>query len=264
MVVQALRELSAIAIVRCKNVDVGVWRRRLDKLGYPSVEFESFEGLFSAVESGSRFFAAFIPVSVAKCDLEKIYTDGIQILLIVSDDEWDNPEIISKDNSILRRFQFISCDATEFEWKFRAGLLFNINNQEKRSEVILLKSGVENNFRHKYYEILILERRILYKGCDTLLNPREYDVAVLLFLNSGSVLPRSWILNLVWGGVSGDSRALDVCISRLREKLCLRGQNIIIRSVYRKGYQLLDAGEIDKYSHSLDKIVSDHWGRAEN
>lgn len=262
MIVHALRGASAIALVRGRDVDVNVWRRRLDRLEYPSVEFESLESFFSTVESGRNFSAAFIPASEVKGGLDKISIDEIQILLIVNDDKWNNAMIRDGRNSNLRNLHYISSNATELEWGFRTELLFGIVNQPNMSRGFLLKSQVESNFCYKQYEVSIFDKRVFCKGCDTFLKPREYEVAVLLFLNVGCVLPRYWLLKLVWGETGADSRALDVCISRLREKLCLRSQNIVLRSVYRKGYQLIDAGEADEHHHSLDKIVSGKWGRA--
>lgn len=259
MTTQALREFSAIALVRGMDVDVGTWRRRLDKLGYPSIEFENLQNLFLAIASGRRFSVAFIPVSEANGDLDRISFDGVQILVIVNDDAWSHSAIRNKENSTLRKFHYINCNATEPEWEFRAELLFNTTNQEKSKESFELKSVAEANFRHKDFEISVMERRVLYKGFDTFLKSREYELAVLLFLNVGRVLRRSWLMTQVWGEASVDSRALDVCISRLREKLHLERQNISIRSVYRKGYQLLDAGDIDKCHQSLDEIIAGGW-----
>ncbi|WP_326999305.1 winged helix-turn-helix domain-containing protein [Comamonas testosteroni] len=261
MIVQTLSEAPAIAIVRGGEVDVSVWRRRLDKLQYPSIEFECLDSFFTALESGRRFFMALVSASEVKDSWNKISKDGIQMLLIVNENEWNKISIKNKEYLNPGGYHYINSNANELEWRFRTQLLFNFASQKNTNENLSLKSQLKNDFHYKKYEILVLDRRILCGGRDTFLNHREYEVAALLFLNAGRVLPRYWLLKLVWGEENTNSRALDVCVSRLREKLHLDRQNIILRSVYRKGYQLLDPGEANSHHHSLSNIVSGEWVR---
>lgn len=72
------------------------------------------------------------------------------------------------------------------------------------------------------------------------LRSREYELALLLFRNTGRPLSRGYIRQVVWGDVSeGQSRSLDTHVSRLRIKLASDPhRTYTISSIYGKGYQL--------------------------
>lgn len=71
------------------------------------------------------------------------------------------------------------------------------------------------------------------------LTPKEIETLVYLFKNKNKVISRDQILNRVWGyDYSGDSRAVDTIIKRLRAKLPIGDLGFEIKAVYGVGYKL--------------------------
>ena len=63
-------------------------------------------------------------------------------------------------------------------------------------------------------------RRVWKHGRELSLTAREFDVLALMFRNRGTVFTRDKLLEACWGyDYLGDSRAVDVLVSRLREKI---------------------------------------------
>ncbi len=65
------------------------------------------------------------------------------------------------------------------------------------------------------------DSRIIKKAGEVIvLSPKEYDLVVFLIQNKNLALFRDVIINNVWGyDFDGDSRTLDLHISRIRQKL---------------------------------------------
>jgi DNA-binding response OmpR family regulator len=78
--------------------------------------------------------------------------------------------------------------------------------------------------------------RLVYEqGRRCTLSPLEYELFKWLNLYKGDILSRETLLKNVWGfRETGDTRSVDMCVKRLREKI---GHNKI-RTVYGKGYML--------------------------
>lgn len=77
-------------------------------------------------------------------------------------------------------------------------------------------------------------------GQDIVLKQKEFELGLILFRNSGRLLSRSYLLEVVWG-IKGAvaSRTLDTHISRIRAKLSLRADSgYRLTSVYSYGYRL--------------------------
>ena len=85
------------------------------------------------------------------------------------------------------------------------------------------------------------EARTLALG-DTLLEltDREFDLALFMFQNSGRLLSREHLREMVWGQINDvPSRTIDTHISRLRSKAGLEENNgYTINAVYGMGYRL--------------------------
>lgn len=84
-------------------------------------------------------------------------------------------------------------------------------------------------------------RRITRLGQRVDLTPKEYTLATVLLQHRGEVVPRSLIVQALWGdGVPPDSNAVDVQLLRLRKKLddpfttklihTLRGVGVVLES----------------------------------
>ena len=84
--------------------------------------------------------------------------------------------------------------------------------------------------------ILFDERRVMKGGQEIALTPTEYQLLEALLRNQNIAMSREKLLELVWGYVfEGDTRTVDVHITKLRKKLGLEN---IIRTVYKIGYRL--------------------------
>lgn len=63
-------------------------------------------------------------------------------------------------------------------------------------------------------------RRVLCRGQELELQPKQFDLLVYLVRNRGTVLTRDQLLHNVWGyDYAGDTRTVDVHVRWLREKL---------------------------------------------
>lgn len=70
------------------------------------------------------------------------------------------------------------------------------------------------------------------------LRAKEFDLLKVLAQNTGIVLDRDRLLNLVWGyEYFGDTRTVDVHVAHLRDKL--NGSNAQIQTVRGTGYKLV-------------------------
>ncbi len=71
------------------------------------------------------------------------------------------------------------------------------------------------------------------------LTQRQYELALVLFRNTGRLLSRQYLLEAVWGlNDSVQTRTLDIHISQLRNQLLLANNGWRIHSVYAHGYRL--------------------------
>ena len=81
-------------------------------------------------------------------------------------------------------------------------------------------------------------RRVSLDGEPVELTPREYDLLRVLALTPGKTFTREELLDRVWGPeYVGDTRRVDMHISKLREKLTRPGSVVPIRSVWGVGYR---------------------------
>ncbi|RKJ70371.1 DNA-binding response regulator [Butyricicoccus sp. 1XD8-22] len=84
--------------------------------------------------------------------------------------------------------------------------------------------------------ILFDERRVVKAGQEIALTPTEYQLLETLLRNQNIAMSREKLLELVWGyEFEGDTRTVDVHITKLRKKLGLENT---IRTVYKIGYRL--------------------------
>lgn len=71
------------------------------------------------------------------------------------------------------------------------------------------------------------------------LTQRQFELAVVLFRNSGRLLSRQYLLESVWGlNDMVQTRTLDIHVSQLRNLLQLADNGWRIQSVYAHGYRL--------------------------
>lgn len=85
----------------------------------------------------------------------------------------------------------------------------------------------------------IATRRFLVDGRDVPLRTKEFDLLAALARRPGVVVPREHLLDTVWSGeCDGDTRTVDVHVSRLRDRLDAAGATLEIATVRSVGYRL--------------------------
>jgi DNA-binding response OmpR family regulator len=86
-------------------------------------------------------------------------------------------------------------------------------------------------------------RRLLRRGREVYLPPKEFDLLACLLRYPGQVFTRAQLLDLVWGtGHVGDERTVDVHVRRLREKIERRpGRPDLLETVRGVGYRVRPA-----------------------
>lgn len=105
-----------------------------------------------------------------------------------------------------------------------------------RVEVVLRRSSKTNEtFKYKNLEIDFNERTVLMDGKEVELTTKEFDLLEVLIRNKNLALSREKLLEMVWGyEYLGDTRTIDIHITRLRKKLDLEDSII---TVFKYGYR---------------------------
>jgi len=72
------------------------------------------------------------------------------------------------------------------------------------------------------------------------LNPKEFDIALILLKNAGEIVSREKMIEAVWGReLVMTSRTLDTHMSRVRTKLALNPENKVrLSTIYSLGYRI--------------------------
>ena len=103
-------------------------------------------------------------------------------------------------------------------------------------------SKIEN---YGSYQVNTEEHSIAVEGELVKLTNKEYELALYLFRNAGSLLSRDDLLETIWG-TRGDlnTRTVDTHISRIRAKLRINpGMGWQLSSIYQRGYRLFRVGQ---------------------
>ncbi len=99
---------------------------------------------------------------------------------------------------------------------------------------------VENSFAFGHFEFIVAEQSLHSPSGPKSLSTRESEIMHMLCANKGKVVPRTGILQTLWGDDSYfNSRSLDVFMSRLRKHL-KSDDTVKIVSVHGKGYRLVE------------------------
>ena len=83
-------------------------------------------------------------------------------------------------------------------------------------------------------------RRVLLRGEDVDLSPKEFMLLRALMLNAGKTMTTEQLLNQVWGyDFSGDTKTVAVHVRWLRQKLESDPKNpALLETIHRSGYRL--------------------------
>lgn len=105
-----------------------------------------------------------------------------------------------------------------------------------RIEVVLRRNSKQKEiFRYKNLEIDFEQRLVLMDDNEVELTIKEFDLLEVLIRNKNLALSREKLLEMVWGyEYLGDTRTIDMHITRLRKKLDLDDSII---TVFKYGYR---------------------------
>lgn len=104
-----------------------------------------------------------------------------------------------------------------------------------RIEVVLRRYKKEEVIRFKDLEIYDEQRIVKINNTVVDITVKEYDLLMLFVRNKNRALTREQILEKVWDfHYEGDTRTVDIHVSRLRDKLSLYNY---IKTVYKVGYR---------------------------
>ncbi len=106
-----------------------------------------------------------------------------------------------------------------------------------RVEALLRRlSKLDNKISFLDIEVDLVSRTVTQHGDNIPLTIKEFDLLLLLVQNKNTALFRDKILEKIWGfDFEGDSKTLDLHISRLRKKL---GLTSYIKAIKKFGYRL--------------------------
>lgn len=122
---------------------------------------------------------------------------------------------------------------------------FNPNELVARVRAILRRattSGPTTNWsatKIGNIELDLDRRTMTVAGTEVSLRTKEFDLLAAFTAHPGIVLSRERLLERVWAGeFDGDTRTVDVHVSRLREKLASAGATISIETLRSVGYRI--------------------------
>ena len=108
----------------------------------------------------------------------------------------------------------------------------------KRAEALLRRSGtLQNELCIAGFTLFPESYKVLYKGEDILLTPREFEIFLLLANHRGKIISHETLITKIWGyDYEGDERIIHTYIKNLRSKLPIN----IIKTIRGVGYSLID------------------------
>lgn len=115
-----------------------------------------------------------------------------------------------------------------------------------RLNALLRRSGLQDSedqstLDFKPYVVDTNKRSISLDGQAVTMTQKEYDLMLFLFRNSGRVISRGHLLQVVWGTSPNiNTRTVDTHVSRLRNKLKISPDETgwELTSIYQHGYRL--------------------------
>lgn len=128
---------------------------------------------------------------------------------------------------------------------------FGIRELLARVKNILKRSKIKNKsrtFNREYCfdgtKLVIDEEKhtVSMDGRSVKLNPKEFQVIIMLLKNIDNLVPRMMLINEVWGeDYFGDTRTLDVHVRRIRKKMSYNEfGSKYIKTVHGLGYKVVN------------------------
>lgn len=116
---------------------------------------------------------------------------------------------------------------------------FSVMELISRIKAVLRRSGKDNSDIIEHCGIILdaKSRTVTVCGENVSVTYKEFELLRYLLINRGSVVPRSILLEKIWGyHFEGESRTLDVHIGSLRHKLGEQGK--LIETIRNVGYKI--------------------------
>lgn len=203
----------------------------------PTAAFDLLGDFVSALQAGQGCGLVLVPLP-ANADVH--WLDSIRgltdapLLFAVNSDSTAALQRIDREFSGERNFDFVLHPFDLGEVRSKAQSLLH--------RTTLATHGAARNelLIYRGYRFQISERRVFHEGREMYLQPREFDLALELFRNRDCLLSREQLYTLLWRDtVSLRSRALDVCVFKIRRKLNIEPANgLMLRAVFGQGYKL--------------------------
>ena len=199
--------------------------------------FDLLGDFIGSLQAGQRSGLVLLPLPV---DATVQWLDSVRalidapLLFAVNSDSVAAQQGIEREFSGERNFDFVlhPFDLDEVRSKAQ-GLLH-------RTTLAAYGAGRNELLIYRGYRFQISERRVFHEEREMYLQPREFDLALELFRNRDCLLSREQLYGLFWRDtVSLRSRALDVCVFKIRRKLNIEPANgLMLRAVFGQGYKL--------------------------
>lgn len=199
------------------------------------VTHDGFDGLHSAMELA--YDLLIIDIMLPKLDgwgvVEKLRQADKQvpILILTACDEIDERVKgleLGADDYLIKPFAF-----SELLARVKSLLRRGQNKQIETIEVADLK-------------INPLKRKVQRGNSKINLTSKEYNLLVLLALNQGALLTRTYIIEKIWGiNFDTDTNIIDVLTRRLRQKIDHGYEVKLIHTIRGAGYVLEDKTQTD-------------------
>jgi DNA-binding response OmpR family regulator len=211
--------------------------QRMARRGYGAMPFHGATGLLKALQGGWRFDllllhpeheTAWADLSAA-CRLQRM-----PMLLLAEDSAWRTPPAVEAlcHGHGLVDFAPLPLADHELEWRLRALLSRSRTPARPSAEAQELVCGD--------YRLLAPERLVLRRGREVRLDPREFDLALMLFRHLGQLLTREFLWIALWKRPPHEgARALNIAAASVRKKLALQEDGgLVLRAAYGRGYML--------------------------
>ncbi|HHY34827.1 MAG TPA: response regulator transcription factor [Firmicutes bacterium] len=144
--------------------------------------------------------------------------DGLSVLKEIRDRYPDLPVImLTARSEYVDRVVGLEMGADDYVSK-----PFSVRELEARIKAVSRRASRTKKSQIRVGDILVdLSGKRVWKGTrEIFLTPREFEILSVLFKNRGVVFSREKLLEICWGyEFLGDSRVVDIQVSRLRDKL---------------------------------------------
>lgn len=237
----AARRSALIAVIEPGRIGEAVLFQRLRDLGHCPVPFPCVDALVSAAGKGIGFDLVLVPPQPPQRWQQTLLAcRGLRLPMVVLAHETEMPTLVDalsaakRGGSANAEVDFAVLPITDMELACRVDFSAHLLPETT-------SAGRPATQQFGAYGFHLIRRRVMLHGTDCQLTPREFQVALVLFENAGRVIERERMHRLLWGQPQEKqgSRALDMCVSKLRKKLDLREANgFELISIHKRGYEL--------------------------